>query len=115
MDEIATSSNKIIIPAVASGEMTNVTLGNGAVTLSPIAITIKVEEIENFPNSFVDLTKIKFTDGTEYVVKDDYILNHVFAVGDSETEETTFMFNRIIDVNEVASVIVDGDIELIVD
>lgn len=107
--------DKITIPEQAQGKMTNITLGEGAVTLSPIAITVKVEEIENFPNSFIDLTKIKFADGTEYVVKDNYILNYVFAVADSETEETTFMFNRIIDVKEVVSVIVDGDIELTVD
>lgn len=107
--------DKITIPAVSSGEMTNITLGDGAVTLSPIAITVKVEEIENFPNSSIDLTKIVFKDGTEYVVKDGYTLNHVFAVADSKTEETTFMFNRIIDVEEVVSVIVDGDIELTVD
>lgn len=107
--------DKITIPEQAQGKMTNITLGDGAVTLSPIAITVKVEEIENFPNSFIDLTKIKFADGTEYVVKDNYILNYVFAVEDSETEETTFMFNRIIDVKEVVAVIVDGDIELTVD
>lgn len=106
---------KITIPVASSGEMTNITLGDGAVTLSPIAITVKVEEIENFPRSFIDLTKIRFTDGTEYVVKDGYTVNYVFAVADSETEETTFMFNRIIDVEEVTSVIVDGNIELTVD
>lgn len=115
LEEVTTCPDKIIIPEQAQGEMTNITLGDGAVTLSPLAITVKVQEIENFPNSFIDLTKIKFADGTEYVVKDGYVLNHVFAVADSETEETTFMFNRIIDVNEVTAVIVDGDIELTVD
>ena len=107
-------SEKIIIPTISSGEMTNITLGNGVITLSPIAITIKMEEIENFPRSFIDLTKIEFADGTEYVVKDGYTLNHVFAV-EGEDKETTFMFNRLIDVNKVTSVIVDGNIELTVD
>lgn len=107
--------DKILITESEQSEMTNITAGNGAVKISPIAITVKVKEIENFPNSFLDLTKILFSDSTEYVVKDENTQNLVFAVADSETEETTFMFNRIIDVTEVTSVIVDGNIELTVD
>lgn len=115
LEDVTTCPDRITIPEAAQGEMTSITLGNSAVTLSPIAITVSVEEIENFPNSFLDVVKIRFTDGSEYVVKGDYVQNYVFAVADSETEETTFMFNRIIDVNEVTSVIVDGDLELSVD
>lgn len=108
-------NDKITISENTQSEMSSITLGNGVVRISPIAITIRVKEIENFPNNFLNLTKIQFADGTEYVVKDDDTLNHVFAVADSETEETTFMFNRIIDVSEITSVIVDGNIELTVD
>lgn len=115
LEEFAACPDKITIPAVSSGEMTNVTLGNGAVILSPVAIIVNIKEIENFPRSFVDLTKIVFADGTEYVVKDGYTLNYVFNVGNADGSETTFMFNRVIDVNEVTSVIVDGNIELTVD
>jgi len=115
LEEATTCPDKIIIPEQALGEMDNITLGNGAVNLSAIAITVKVQEIEDFPNGFLGVTKIKFSDGTEYVVKEGYTLNHVFAVADSETEETTFMFNRIIDVNKVTSVVVDGNMELFVD
>lgn len=115
LEEFATCPDKITIPAVSSGEMTNVTLGNGAVILSPVAIIVNIKEIENYPSSFVDLTKIVFADGTEYVVKDGYTLNYVFNVGNADGSETTFMFNRIIDVNKVTSVIVDGNIELTVD
>lgn len=107
-------NDKITISENIQSEMSSISLGNGVARVSPIAITVKVQEIENFPNSFLDLTKIMFSDGTEYVVKDENTLNHVFAVAD-ETEETTFMFNRIIDVNEISSVIVDGNIELTVD
>lgn len=109
------SPDKITIPAESSGEISSITLGNGAVTLSPVAITIRVEKIQDFRNNCINLTRIVFKDGTEYIVKDGYTLNHVFAVADPKTEETTFMFNRIIDVNTVASVIVDGNIQLTVD
>lgn len=107
--------DKITIPANEQSEMTGITLGGGKVTLCPISITVCVEKIPNYPNSYLGVTKILFADGTEYVVKDDYTENFVFAVADSETEETTFLFNRIIDVKDVVSVVVDGGIELLLD
>lgn len=115
LEEVTTSPDKIILPEAPQGEMTNITLGDGAVTLSPIAATIRKQEIENLGYSFMGLFKICFADGSEYVVQDGYTENWVFAVADAETEETTFMFNRIIDVNEVVSVVVDGDVELPLD
>ena len=42
-------------------------------------------------------------------------MNYVFAVTDSDAEEITYMFNRIIDVSKVTSVIVDENIELNMD
>ena len=115
LEEITTSPDKILIPEAPQGEMTNITLGDGAVTLSPIAATIRKQEIENLGYSFMGLFKIRFADGSEYVVQDGYTENRVFAVTDSEERELTYMFNRIIDVNEVVSVVVDGDVELPLD
>ena len=40
-EEMMTCPDKIIIPEAPQGEMTNITLGDGAVTLSPIAATIR--------------------------------------------------------------------------
>ena len=114
-EEMMTCPDKIIIPEAPQGEMTNITLGDGAVTLSPIAATIRKQEIENLGKSFMGLFKIRFADGSEYVVQDGYVENRVFAVTDAEETELTYMFNRIIDVNEVISIVVDGDIELTLD
>ena len=114
-DEMLTCPEKIVIPEAPQGEMTNITLGEGAVTLSPIAATIRKQEIENLGESFMGLFKIRFADGSEYVVQDGYTENRVFAVTDSEETELTYMFNRIIDVKEVVSVIVDGGVELLLD
>ncbi len=114
-EEMLTCPDKIIIPEASQGEMTHITLGDGAVTLSPIAATVRKQEIENLGESFMGLFKICFADGSEYVVQDGYIENRVFAVTDSAETELTYMFNRIIDVKEVASVIVDGGVELMVD
>lgn len=115
LEKATTCPDQITIPENAQGEMTNITLGNGAITLSPIAVTIRIQELESISKNFVGMLKIKFADGTEYVVEDGYTMNYVFQVGDSKNMETTYMFNRIIDVNEVVCVIVDGNAELTVD
>lgn len=107
--------DKILITESEQSEMSSVTVGNGAVTISPIAMTLRIQEIENLPEERITMVKIRFADGTEYVVVDENTLNHVFWVGDEKNMENTLMFNRIIDVNEVTSVIVDGNIELTVD
>lgn len=114
-EEMLTCPDKIIIPEAPQGEMTNITLGDGAVTLSPIAATVRKQEIENLGKSFMGLFKICFADGSEYVVQDGYIENRVFAVTDEQEKELTYMFNRIIDVKEVVSVVVDGNVELPLD
>ena len=114
-EEMLTCPEKIVIREESQGEMTNITLGEGAVTLSPIAAIIRKQEIENLGESFMGLFKIRFADGSEYVVQDGYTENRVFAVTDSEETELTYMFNRIIDVKEVVSVIVDGGVELLLD
>ena len=107
--------DKIRITESEQSEMTSITAGRGAVKISPIAISLMIQEIENLPEGRITTVKIQFADGTEYVVVDDYTLNHVFWVQDSNDTETTLMFNRIIDVKEVTSVTVDGNIQLTVD
>lgn len=106
---------KITISTSESSEMSSITLGNGAVTMSPVAMCTDIAKIGNYPRSFVDVAKIQFADGTEYVVKDGYTLNYVFNVQSSGGTDVTFMFNRMIDVKEVTSIILDGGIELTVD
>lgn len=116
LEEATNCPDKITISENAQSEMTSITAGNGAVNLSAIAMTLRVQEIEDLPDvDAVDSVRIQFADGTEYVVVDGYTLNHVFWVSDAEGMETTLMFNRILDVNEVTAVIVNGNMELTVD
>lgn len=115
LEEVTTCPDKIVIPENAQSEMTTITAGNGAVTMSTIAMTLRIQEIENLTEETVEMLKLRFADGTEYVVVEDYTANYIFWVGDAENTETALMFNRIIDVNEVTSVIIDGNMELAVD
>lgn len=115
LEEAESCPDQIIIPETVQEEMSSITLGGGVVTLSPIAITIQEDQIENLGHSFMGLMKVKFDDGTEYTVQDGYISNYVFNVSDDDGSDHTYMFNRIIDVDSVTSVVVDGGVELPVD
>ena len=88
-------------------------------------------------SSQVDTLVIRYRDGSEYIVSRDYIVNYVFAINelpeDNVTEQIyvspeedpngegysytvnsreyclhTFMFNRVIDLDEVSAVIING-------
>lgn len=115
LEDAASCPDQIVIPEMVQAEMSSITLGDGVVTLSPIAITIQEDQIENLGHSFMGLMKVKFDDGTEYTVQDGYISNYVFNVSDDDGSDHTYMFNRIIDVSKVTSVVVDGGVELSVD
>ena len=101
---------KITIPEKALGEMSNLTLADGNIKVSPIAICVDTREMQDYPEGYIKRVKISFKDGTEYVVVDENVANHMFAVGHTD-RDVTLMFNRMIDVNEIASVILDGNIE----
>lgn len=115
LEAAALCPEKIVIPENLQSEMPSVTFGGGTVVLSPIAVTVKENQIENLGHSFMGLMKVRFDDGTEYVVQDGYISNYVFNVSDSEGMAHTYMFNRVINVDEVISVVVDGNVELSLD
>lgn len=116
------TGEKITVSFAEKSVLDNVTMANGSVTVTPIGIQVDVTDMDflhinkdRIHADNVDSVVIRYTDGTEYVVADGYILNHVFAVvgSASEGEEDTsnlltYMFNRIIDVNAVECVILNG-------
>ena len=102
--------DKITIPEAALGEMSSITLADGKIKVSPIAICVDTTEMQDYPNGYIAVTKIRFKDGTEYLVGDDATANYMFAVGNTD-RDVTFMFNRMIDVKEIAAVILDGGLE----
>ena len=99
--------DKITIPENALGEMSSLTLADGKIKVSPIAICVDTTDMPDYPSEYIAVTKIRFKDGTEYLVRDDNTANYMFAVGNTD-REVTFLFNRMIDVSEISSVILDG-------
>lgn len=109
-ETLYTCPDKITIPEQALGEMSSVILADGEIIVSPIAMYVDISNRKDYPNEFNSVAKIRFQDGTEYVVQDENTANYVFAVGGSD-KDVTYMFNRMIDVNEITAVILDGGLE----
>ena len=58
--------DKITIPENALGEMGSLTLADGKIKVSPIAICVDTTDMRDYPNGYIAVTKIRFKDGTEY-------------------------------------------------
>ena len=93
-----------IILALEEVSLSYVTAADGAVTVSAIAMGIDGSALDK---RSVDSVKIRYDDGTEYVVSEGYTINHTYAVW-SEEGVLTISFNRIIDVEKIAAVSIDG-------
>lgn len=112
MEKIETCPDKIVIPETSLGEMSSISLANGDITISPIAMYIDVTDWTDYPEHEAEVCILRFADGTEYVVRDETHENYMFAVGNGERNDVNYMFNRIVDVNEITSVVLDGGIEI---
>ena len=109
---VSDSEDAIVISTANSASLETATFGNGAVTVSTIALQVDLSLAGD--RDFVDTLKILFRDGTEYIIQDDGTINSLFNVGSSDGSEVTFMMNRLVDVDQIASVIVN-DVQLVPD
>ena len=120
-----TSENRLVIELPENDPMPSVHAGEGSITVTPISMQIDVTNLDFLHELLdgqvwidagsVDTVVIRYQDGTEYVVEDGYTLNYTFSLIGSATrgEEDNYnmrtnMFNRIIDVDEVASIVING-------
>ena len=97
-------NDKITINLNAQSELKHITLAEGAVTVSAIAMRM---DGSTLGINDVDSVRIRYTDGTEYVVSEGYTLNYTDASW-NEDDVLTISFNRIIDVEKIDAVILDG-------
>ena len=114
-------SEDITIPMEGVTPMEQITLGNGGIQLSPIGLVIHGDKLDLLNGGWetrVDTVTIRYADGSEYLVKDDTgtvpIVNCAAAFmepGDGyETDRycVTYLLNRIVPLDQVTDVIVDG-------
>lgn len=120
-EEYEQKGPSIIIPMVGTA-LNHAVAKNGAVTISPISFQLDATELECFRtesmgNGMAEVSglKICFADGSEYDVMGDSVDNTIFRLIDSASggEEDlynryTCMFNRIIDVDTIATVVING-------
>ena len=95
---------KITIPCDDRGGMPTVS-GDG-VTVSPVAVrfdSICVDDLQE--------CSIVFADGSEYILFSDeqFVMNTTYGLGDAHGKFSTYTFNRIVDVERVAAVMINGE------
>ena len=120
-----TPENRLVISLPENDPMPSVHAGEGSITVTPISMQIDVTNLtflhetrdgQTYIHSdYVDTVVIRYQDGTEYVVEDGYTLNYTFALCGSATQGEednynmlTYMFNRIIDVDAVSAIVING-------
>ncbi len=95
------------------GKMNSLTLAEGKIILSPIGLAIYqgigVPAASSHDMNFHQVV-IRYQDGTEYLVKNsaDGNLTMNFGYALIDTDKLTYALNRLVDVDNVASVIIDG-------
>lgn len=125
------ASQVITIDLEGVTPMEHITLGGGGIQLSPIGLVIhgdKLNLLSDSQETLVDYVCIRYADGSEYLVTDDTgeipVVNYARAsmergsfndygydcVGGYETNRNcvTYLLNRIVSLDEVTEVIVDG-------
>lgn len=145
--EAESSSEKIRIPINDQQTLKHITAGNGSIILSPVATRIDITNLEflhtdrygahNIDTGNIDSLILRYRDGTQYIIEEDYTLNYVFSVTDMPEENVatevivspeedpngegysyvenshgycllTVMFNRVVDLENVAAVVING-------
>lgn len=108
---------KIDVPVDGMGGMEAISLGDNAVWLSPIGIRLygqKLDMLNEAGELLLDSLVIRYADGSEYIIDRDSAdankpstMNYAYGVQESDGV-LIYALNRIVDVEQVASVVVNG-------
>ncbi len=95
---------KLLIPRDDCGGMPTVSGKN--VTVSPVAVRFEGTHVDDLHEC-----TIVFTDGSTYTVFSDdrFVKNTTYGLGDSRGKYATYTFNRIVDVERVSAIILNGE------
>lgn len=145
--EEAACKDWITVNCEVAEPLRNLILAEGGITVSPVSIRFDTTGLglthvdgngtTHTDSSQVDSLVIRYRDGSEYIVSQDYTVNYIFATNelpeDNVAEQVyvspeedpngegysytvnsreyclhTFMFNRVIDLDEVSEVAING-------
>ena len=97
-----------------SGAMAALELSDGNVLISPIGIVIYEKALGFDPAWYIHEIILRFDDGSEYVLlsNENFIDNRMYALGTDAGDasipyNTTHLFNRIVDINNLIEIILD--------
>lgn len=104
-----TKRNDISIELPGDVGIAGVELADGAVYISPVSIQMDLAFL-GVDGDSIDSVTLHYTDGSNYVVKNeaDFVSNQTYGLLDLEGSTLTYTFNRIVDTNSIASVEING-------
>lgn len=99
---------RIEIQSAMDNEMAGIELGNGAIKMSPIGIKLDKTALGLKPSDDIGAIVFQYVDGREYVLfdKDGFVSNDAYAL--NYDNNCTYMYNRIVGIDSLLSVTVDG-------
>lgn len=102
--EAWTDTQRMTIPRSDRGGMQALRFDGGDITLSPVALRVDGVHVDSLKEC-----TICFRDGSEYIVFSDeaFTMNTTYGLGD--TNYVAYTFNRIVDVENVSAIIVNGE------
>ena len=103
----------ISLPVQSDTEgMDTVRLAEGNIVISPMSIVIYGKDLglmNAADETRVHSLVIRYNDGTEYLVLDEAVMNYAYGTMVQEPDGyVTYCLNRIVDLGNVAAVVVDG-------
>lgn len=113
-----TSPDRITFDCSQSSNLKHLDFGKSCVTVSPISMEMDIRGMD-FLNGAENTDAIRevvisFADGTEYTVRGENTANCLFGLGTSVEGSgenaviQTYMFNRVLDLDQVTSVKING-------
>lgn len=113
----------LMLPLIDGGGMSAITLADGQIAISPVAMRVNMTDMEflhhrddgsdtpDWENQ-IDYVAIRYQDGTEYVLQSEepYMDNTMYVLVTDNNSIVSYDFNRLIDIDQVESVIIN-DVE----
>lgn len=95
---------KLLIPRDDFGGMPTVTGKN--VIISPVAVRFEKAQVDDLREC-----SIVYIDGSTYTLFSDeeFVQNTTYGLGDTENNTATYTFNRIVDVDNVSAIMINGE------
>ena len=98
-----TSPDSILIDLEAKKPLDNIQTENGAILISPMALTIQREKLSGDGITVKEVI-ITYNDGTEFIVHTADTENFFLHYDKKDSAEVCYLFNRLIDVSRISSI-----------